>query len=312
MNRVDKIIIGAGIYGLYAALYAAKKGEKVLVLEYDSEAFGRASYVNQARVHNGYHYPRSFSTAIKSQQYYQRFKSDFGFCIHDNFDKIYATSRNFSWTDAVQFKKFCSDAGIKCEKIDKSNFFNPQYCEEAYLTEECTFDAHLLKAHFLKELQNFSCVEIRFGARIESIVLTDQSYQIRLQDNTTLETPFLLNATYASINQVLDLMGLPMFKVKYELCEMILCKVNKELENVGLTMMDGPFFSLMPFGKTGLHSLSAVPYTPIKESKNNLPTFNCQKENVSCSPTQLDNCNTCINKPNTNFCHKGFIVKLRN
>ena len=69
----DKIILGAGLYGLYAALFCAKQGEKVLVLEYDSQPFMRATYINQARVHMGYHYPRSYSTAIKSAGYFKRF-----------------------------------------------------------------------------------------------------------------------------------------------------------------------------------------------------------------------------------------------
>ena len=33
----DKIIIGAGLYGLYSAVYCGKKGEKILVLECDSQ-----------------------------------------------------------------------------------------------------------------------------------------------------------------------------------------------------------------------------------------------------------------------------------
>ena len=57
--KFDKIIIGAGLYGLYAADVCAKKGERVLVLEYDKAPFMRATYINQARVHMGYHYPRS-------------------------------------------------------------------------------------------------------------------------------------------------------------------------------------------------------------------------------------------------------------
>ena len=48
MKQYDRIIIGAGIYGLYAALYCAQKGMTVAILEYDDEAFGRATYVNQA------------------------------------------------------------------------------------------------------------------------------------------------------------------------------------------------------------------------------------------------------------------------
>ena len=49
MKSFDKIIIGAGLYGLYAALFCAKRGEHVLVLEYEDGPFKRATYINQAR-----------------------------------------------------------------------------------------------------------------------------------------------------------------------------------------------------------------------------------------------------------------------
>lgn len=46
-----------------AANLCGKRNETVLVLEYDEAPFQRATYINQARVHMGYHYPRSLSTA---------------------------------------------------------------------------------------------------------------------------------------------------------------------------------------------------------------------------------------------------------
>lgn len=95
-KKYDKIIIGAGLYGLYAADYCGRKGERVLVLEYDAAPFKRATYINQARVHMGYHYPRSLTTAVKSAGYFKRFVEDYGFCIHDKFEQIYATSQQFS------------------------------------------------------------------------------------------------------------------------------------------------------------------------------------------------------------------------
>lgn len=106
-QQYDKIIIGAGLYGLYSALFCGRRGEKVLVLEYEDIPFKRATYINQARVHMGYHYPRSFSTAIKSAGYFKRFNEDYGFCILNKFDQIYATSSDFSWSDANEFRKFC-------------------------------------------------------------------------------------------------------------------------------------------------------------------------------------------------------------
>ena len=93
-KEFDKIIIGAGLYGMYAALYCAEKGEKVLVLEYDEAPFQRATYINQARVHMGYHYPRSLSTAVKSAGYFKRFVDEFGFCIHSSFWQIYADRKS--------------------------------------------------------------------------------------------------------------------------------------------------------------------------------------------------------------------------
>ena len=106
VRRYDRIIIGAGLYGLYAALFCARNGEKVLVLEADAGPFMRATYVNQARVHQGYHYPRSLSTAMKSAGYFERFSRDYGFCVNRSFDQIYATSSRYSWTDGKQFRDF--------------------------------------------------------------------------------------------------------------------------------------------------------------------------------------------------------------
>ena len=37
MQTFDKIIIGAGLYGLYSAERCGRRGERVLVLEYDGK-----------------------------------------------------------------------------------------------------------------------------------------------------------------------------------------------------------------------------------------------------------------------------------
>lgn len=148
--KYDRIIIGAGLYGLYAATFCGKKDEKVLVLEYDKKPFSRATYINQARVHMGYHYPRSFSTAIKSAHYFDRFCEEYGFSIHEQFEQIYATSKKFSWTNAEQFKKFCDAANIKCQELNPDAYFKSGMCDGAFLTKEYTYDAMILKNHFLK------------------------------------------------------------------------------------------------------------------------------------------------------------------
>lgn len=302
----DKIIIGAGLYGLYAAKLCGERGEKVLVLEYDQAPFERATYINQARVHMGYHYPRSLTTAVKSAGYFKRFVEDFGFCIHTRFDQIYATSDKFSWTDAKQFMEFCKAAGIRCDEVAVSHYFKQGMCDGAFLTEEYTYDAKLLQKYYEEELDKLENVTIRYGARIERIIKGSKAFDLWLAHEERVSAPFVLNATYAAVNQVIDkLEGVPkeFFDIKYELCEIILCEPSEVLRNTGITVMDGPFFSIMPFGKTGLHSLTSVTFTPHVTSYDRRPSFGCQQglegSTFTCSPEHLGNCNLCPHKPDS-------------
>lgn len=295
--KYDKIILGAGLYGLYSALHCAERGENILVLEYDESPFMRATYINQARVHMGYHYPRSLSTAKKSAGYFKRFNEEYDFCIHSKFDQVYATSSAFSWTDAKEFIKFCKNAGIRCDEISKSKYFKEGMCDGAFLTEEYAYDAQILKQYFIDKLGGYKNVQILFNSRISSIQRDASVYCIQTNLGE-FSSPFVLNATFAALNQIHAMLGFEPFKIKYELCEIILCEVADNLKNVGLTVMDGPFFSIMPFGKGGLHSLTSVTFTPHAASFEDTPVFDCQEHSGGyCSKTRLGNCNSCPSKP---------------
>lgn len=308
--KYDKIIIGAGFYGLYAALFCGKRGESVLVLEYDQAPFLRATYINQARVHQGYHYPRSISTAMKSAGYFERFHQDYGFSIYQEFDQIYATSSQFSWSDGKQFKKFCDAARIPCEEIYPGKFFQEGMCDGAFLTREYTYDAMILKDYLLDELKTMKYVDIQFGADIVRIEKMADMYELTLDDRQKYQTGFLLNAAYASTNQILDLLGYEKFRIKYELCEIILCETNTLLKHYGFTVMDGPFFSIMPFGKTGLHSLTSVTFTPHAVSYHTVPVFDCQKKSGGhCDVRHLGNCNDCPARPKTAFAYMDNLAR---
>lgn len=313
-NDFDKIIIGAGLYGLYSAYFCAKCGQHVLVLECEEAPFKRATYINQARVHQGYHYPRSLSTAMKSAGYFARFNKDYGFCINREFQKVYATSSEYSWSDGVQFRKFCEAAQIPCEELHPGRFFKEGMCDGAFLTREYTYDAMILRDFFMEKLGEMeSLVEIHFGADIERIEKAQDAYELYVKEKDTLtkyQTGFVLNATYASTNQILDLLGYDKFGIKYELCEIILCDVNDQLKEYGFTVMDGPFFSIMPFGKTGLHSLTSVTFTPHATSYDAVPQFECQADSDGyCNSRHLGNCNDCQAKPRTEFSYMANLAR---
>lgn len=296
-NVFDKIIIGAGLYGLYSALRCGERGQRILVLECDEAPFKRATYINQARVHMGYHYPRSFSTAIKSAHYFERFYRDYGFCCLTEFDQVYATSTHFSWTNAAEFRKFCRDAEIRCDDVPPEKYFNPGCCDGAFLTTEYTYDAQILKKWFLEQIAHLPNVTILYGHRVTGIQQVGRIWHVQA-NNMRAEAPFVLNATYAGVNEIHHLLGFEPFKIKYELCEIILCNVSENFKNIGITVMDGPFFSIMPFGKTGYHSLTSVTFTPHDTSYEATATFTCQQRSEGqCTPTNLYNCNDCPAKP---------------
>ena len=62
MKQFDIVVLGGGIYGLYTALFLSQREVTVAVIDIDQNFFSRASMVNQARLHNGLHYPRGQKT----------------------------------------------------------------------------------------------------------------------------------------------------------------------------------------------------------------------------------------------------------
>ncbi|MCQ2513143.1 MAG: amino acid oxidase, partial [Lachnospiraceae bacterium] len=79
---------------------------------------------------------------------------------------------------------------------------------------------------------------------------------------------------------------------------------------IGLTAMDGPFFSIMPFGKTGLHSLTSVAFTPHETCYEELAKFPCQeKTEGKCRPGFLCNCNECPAHPESAWDYMSKLAK---
>lgn len=296
-SQSEFVVIGAGIYGMYAARMLGRKGRQVTVIDAEPEPFGRASYVNQARVHKGYHYPRSIHTAGKSAGYYERFNSEFSFAINNRFRKVYAISRANSLTNAEQFKRFCNHMGIRCEEMNPQRYFRNGLVEAAFDTEEVAFDAEAIKYALVQDLRELPNVSLRFGNRLVRVENDGERFTLHCENGDRLVTGGVLNATYAGTNQVAQMFGIEPFRIKYEICEVVLVNVSAPLDGVGITVMDGPFFSVMPFGHTSWHSLTSVSHTPHLTSYEKLPAFECQKGNPRCTPTLLDNCNRCPSRP---------------
>lgn len=309
MDEYDYVILGGGLYGLYSATLLSKKKYKVAILETDNDVFLRATFINQARVHNGYHYPRSISTAVKSAKYFDKFSKDFSFAINNKFKKIYSIAKSHSFTSGEQFIKFCKNAKIPCEEIYLPKFINNNTVEASFETEEYSFDAKKIKEYFLEKIKKDKNIKILLSTYPTKVEIKNKKYIITTNSEKIIKTNNVINTTYASTNQISQLFNLEKFKIKYEICEIIICDVSKEIKDIGFTVMDGPFCSLMPFGLTGKHSLTSVTFTPHKTSYEELPTFDCQRKNKLCTNFHLENCNLCPSKPKTAWNYMNQIAK---
>jgi len=312
-QNTNILIIGAGIFGIYSAYFLAKKfpGLEITVVEKDTGIFSRASSINQARMHNGYHYPRSISTAITSKTYFNRFFKDVDFAINSSFEKISAISSNFSLTNSEMFIKFFENSNLPFKSIDPGLYFNSNLCDSAFLVREYSFDIQILKSFFLSEIFKRSNVKILLGENLISVNHNNGvSFEVTTGSGKVISSDYLINSTYSSINNILSLLGEDFLKLKHELCEVILTKSTDNLNNMGITIMDGPFFSVMPFGKTGFHTLTSVEYTPHASSYTPAPEFACQnKSNGYCSSKDLKNCNDCKHSPKSNWIYMNKIFK---
>lgn len=299
MEKYDVVIIGAGIYGLHASLNEIYRDKKILVIEKEDSILTRASSINQARLHNGYHYPRSVQTAKSSAKYFKKFYQDYNFAINSKFRSIYAIANENSYTSKEDFEKFCKEVNIPFQQIDSSMYFNNGLISATYETEEYVYDINLIKKYYINKISKHPNIEIRYNTYIKKTEIENSEYVLKLNDENTIITEYVINVSYASINQVNELFNVKKYNIKYELCEVGLGIVSENLINTAITVMDGPFFSIMPFGKTKFHSLTSVNYTPHSTCYKNLPEFSCQQKNHNCSKNNLDNCNKCNYSPET-------------
>jgi glycine/D-amino acid oxidase-like deaminating enzyme len=255
----DVLVIGGGFYGCEVALAVRRAGaRRVVVVERERGLLRRASYVNQARVHNGYHYPRSLATALSSHNSFARFCDEYRFAVHAGMTKLYAIARD-SRVDPSQFERFCRHIGApyRAQGARRKQLFDDALIAEAYEVRELAFDAGALARHFEQALAR-SDVEVRCGTTARIVQAGPHQVAVEI-DGHPVEAGHVFNCTYASLDGV----GVPITApIKRELAEVALIEQPRELIDVGVSVMDGPFFSTMPFPAARCHSLTHVRYTP--------------------------------------------------
>ena len=265
MAKVKSVsIIGGGFFGLTAALHLAKKGCKVSVYERNLKAMQEASLFNQARVHGGYHYPRSLKTAARCRANYARFLQDFQGAIFDDFVSIYAIASD-SQVNYHKFNRLMEMIGAPIERLSGplAKEFNESLISQVFKIEEVAFNSEILLKLTLEQLSALK-VDIHFNTeitRVENINFQGRAgVKIQTQNGEAIESDYAILATYG-----LDILSSDYDfneNYLYEVCELIRVQVPKFIKNCAITVMDGPYWSLTPWPAFEAHVLTHVRHTP--------------------------------------------------
>ncbi len=262
-DRYDVAVIGGGFFGCCIAHFMRSLYPRVVILERADALMTRASATNQARVHAGFHYPRSFVTALRSVRNFPRFVELFADAIVDDFDMLYAIARYGSKVSANRFARMFGTMGAAFAPAAPRQraLFDARLIEAVFACREFAFD-HVKLREQLAHALAAAGVEVRHGAEALSISeALDGGLRVVTGDGS-IEAPTVFNAGYSEINHLLRASALPPFGLKHEWTEVALIAPPDELRGVGVTVMDGPFFSAMPFPSEAAYSLTHVAYTP--------------------------------------------------
>ena len=221
-------ILGAGWYGCHAALVLRRHGVRVTLMD-QSGVFHGSSSKNQNRLHLGYHYPRSPDTVDECRRGYAKFLDaygDFALPVDRNYYLIHADSKTSLEDYRQQFQ-----TGHR--EVDKSalGFATRSICDTVLVVQERLIDTQRIQASMVRNLSD--CLTV---CASPAIVVTDSSVTVN-----GVAYDYVLNCTN---NQYNPIPVLP--PAVYETFCTFLYHLPGDVP-VGLTVMDGPFFSIYPY-----------------------------------------------------------------
>lgn len=251
-------VLGGGWYGCHLAVALKQRGIEVELHEISSQLFNGASGGNPARLHLGFHYPRSDLTRAACQDHQKIFLAHYGFLTQPVAMNVYAVAAQDSMVDWGTYKKVLRH---EVEFLEvRPHEWGLQNVEGAMLTGE----RHILVNN----------ARLWFASQLGDIV----HYNRSPLDSGDFDYDWTIDCTFCSN----DGAGID----RYEPC------VTGLLEgpvNQAVTIMDGPFPSIYPWNETlHLSSITSAKLTPFrkdcktwqeaKDVLDNLNTFEIRKQ----------------------------------
>ncbi|GDX82361.1 hypothetical protein LBMAG42_41720 [Deltaproteobacteria bacterium] len=256
----DAIVVGGGFYGATIAAYLKERRgfHRVALLEREPALMTAASSRNQGRIHAGYHYPRSWTTAARSRANVPRFLREHPGVTNTGVESVYAIARSQSRINARQFVRFCQEIGAPVrEAPDEVNaLFDVGRIEAAFMVEERVMNLPAFALAVADRLQRsgvavyLGCTALstrRSGGGAVSIAIAASS------GPELLTARHVFHCTYSETRAA---------GTRHEIAELAVIAAPSALRRLAITVIDGPFFSVLPHHVEGLHTLSHVRHTP--------------------------------------------------
>lgn len=230
-------IVGGGWYGCHIALALTESRHDVTLVESAPKLFSGASGVNPARLHQGWHYPRSGVTRAACREHNEAFMARYGCLTRMVPVNIYAIARNDSLVDFPSYLKALEDE-VPCIPISAPSEFGLQNVEGAVLTGE----RHIL----INRARNF------FTNLLGECV----QYEKQVEEVDSDEFDITVDCTFCAFDdQAID---------RFEPCVVGLLWGPADR---AVTIMDGPFPSIYPWDeKQNLSSITSARLTPLSKT----------------------------------------------
>lgn len=268
-------IIGGGLFGIMTALEVAKRGFPVIIFEKEKEIITGASLVNHGRIHMGYHYPRDKKTVIQSLKAKMPFETFFGKSIVKKINNHYMVAKEGSMTSHKDFLSFCKKMDLPYKISWPSNLkVSKEKIAVSVKVPETIFDAKRTKGFLLNKLAKANNITLLTDSPVVGLKKNNEGFTVNYgPDNKhgVTNCAALVNATYSGINHINNMLGLPLQTFQYELCEILV--TSTPWKNMGWMIMDGPFFSAMPFGYSGNHLFYDVELSVLERVVDKFPNF---------------------------------------
>jgi len=249
LNVVNVVVIGGGIFGAEAALRAKSLGLSVKVYEAKDDILSGASMNNQNRLHLGFHYPRDLETGKQSIRGFDAFRQKYAESIQADFINAYFIANQKSRTTPVGYLNFCRELNVPFQVVTPSSFpVEVLGADTCILCGEVVYDCRILRDLVWKMLDRAE-VEVALQTRVVAVKNHAGRYTVESTDGESVLADVVVNASYADINRLTRQLGFPVSQNLYEYTAVPIIRVN--LPRVGITIMDGPFMTVLPYGKSG-------------------------------------------------------------